>query len=595
MSKFKQEQEQLSIALGHIEDNVLEDNGLVKSEVGGILIKAETSPEDGQVKLKKVVKKEKTKPRISFEENPRNVGDSNLFKRKEKLLPDAFLKDIRVNDSLVADILRVRGNTMSMFGTLRKNKYDEGIEVDVKQEFIEHISSDQMPKINERISQFKKFLINCGNVDGMKQKDKMNLSTFMDLQTKNGLTFGRYATEFVWQDGKVSYFRPTDAATIYRVFRKGEQDGPTRDQARYELERMVGEKVDISRFDSDEYAFVQVIDNIKQQAYTDKEMDVFNMYPSTDIEHRGYPVTPLDTVVSSVTTHMNIITYNRLYFQNGRAAKGFMVLKSDESNQGMLDDMKRHYNDSVNGVQNSFRTPIIGIGQEDSVTWVPTMTNAGDGEFQFLYDQVARNILSAFAISPSEVSGFSYLDKGTSQQSLSESSNEFKLTAARDGGLRPLVMKMQSWFNDILFPLLDPELAQLCTISLSGLDAKTQEQESIQLQQDMPIHYNYDNVLHQVDKKLVGDSMGGKFPFNERYQNVINNNQTAGEVIGHFYNDPSAIVDPVLNYRRDPLFYQHMQLLQQANPAAFAAYFATNPSKKDSLLWLLADMLEAEE
>ena len=593
MSKFKKEQEELSLALGHIEDNILSDNGLEKSETGSFLVKAE--PEKGSVELKKVVKKEKTKPRISFVENPRNVGEQNLFKRKEKLLPDSFLKDIRVNDSLVADILRVRGNTMSMFGTLRKNKYDEGLEVEVKEEFIEHISSDQMPKINERISQFKKFLINCGNTEGMKQIDRMNLSTFMDLQTKNGLTFGRFATEFRWQDGKVSYFRPTDAATVYRVNKKGELEGPVRDQARMELERMLGEKIDISRYDSDEYAYLQVIDNVKQQAYTDKEMDVFNMYPSTDIEHRGYPVTPLDTVVSSVTTHMNIITYNRLYFQNGRAAKGFMVINSDESNQGMLDDMKRHYNDSVNGVQNSFRTPIIGIGLEDKVSWVPTMSSSGDGEFQFLYDQVARNILSAFAISPSEVSGFGYLDKGTSQQGLSEASNEFKLTAARDGGLRPLIMKMQAWFNDVLFPLLDPELAQLCTISLSGLDAKTQEQESVQLTQDMPLHYNYDNVLHQVSKKLVGDSLGGKFPFNERYQNIINNNQTAGDIIGHFYNDPSAFVDPVLNYRRDPMFMQHLQMLQQANPAAFAAYFATNTEKQKTLQWLVADMLEAEE
>lgn len=578
-------QEQLAVALTNLSDEILEAQGLEKSEEQG-----------GAIVKKKIEKKEKAKPRISFSENPRAAGDvANLYKRKDKLLPDTFIKEIRVNASLVADILRVRGNQLSMFGSIRKNKYDEGVDVEVRKEFIEHITSDQMPKINERIMQFKKKLLTCGNTEGMKQFDKMSLSQFLDLQTKNGLSFGRFATEFVWQDKEqkvLSYFRPADAATIYRAIKKGEHEGYLREQAKSDIARTTGEQVDISRNDEEEYAYVQVIDGIKQQAYTDREMDVFNLFPSTDIEHKGYPVTPLDTVVASVTTHINIVTYNRLYFQNGRAAKGFLVVQSDESNQAMLDDMKRHYNDSVNGVQNSFRTPVMGVGQNDKVSWVPTMTNSGDGEFQFLYDQVARSIISSFAISPAELSGYGYLDRGTGQQSLSESSNEFKLTASRDAGLRPLIMKMQAWFNDILFPLMDPELSQLCTISLSGLDAKTQEQESIQLQQDMPLHYCYDNVLHQVGKKNVGESLGGKFPFNERYQNVINNNSSVGEIIGRFYNDPSAFVDPTLNYRRDPMFWQNLQMLQQANPAAFQAFFSSNKDKLKTLQWLVADMLE---
>lgn len=580
---MKKDQENLGVALGNIREEILEAQGLEKSE-----------DSSGAIIKKKSDKKEKVKPRISFVENPRQAGDfSGLFKRKDKLLPDAFIKEIRVNASLVADILRVRGNQISLFGSLRKNKHDEGIEVEVKKEFIEHITSDQMPKINERINEFKKRLMTCGDTTGMKNTEKMSLSTFLYLQTQNGLSFGRYATEFVYgPDNKMSYFRPTDAETVYRTVKKGEQEGYLRDQARIDIKNLLGDNVDISRYDNDEYAYVQAIDGVKQQAYTDKEMDVYNLYPSTDIEHKGYPVTPLDTVVASVTTHINIVTYNRLYFQNGRAAKGFLVVQSDESSQSMLDDMKRHYNDSVNGVQNSFRTPVMGVGQNDKVNWVPTMTNSGDGEFQFLYDQVSRSIISAFAISPDELSGYGYLSRGTSQQSMSEGSNEYKLTASRDAGLRPLIMRIQAWFNDVLFPIMDPELAQLCTISLSGLDAKTQEQEAIQLQQDMPLHYNYDNVLHQVGKKLVGESLGGKFPFNERYQNVINNNNSVGEIIGRFYNDPSAFVDPVLNYRRDPIFLQHLQMLQMANPAAFQAYFATNKDKLKTLQWLVADMLE---
>jgi hypothetical protein len=63
---------------------------------------------------------------------------------------------------------------------------------------------------------------------------------------------------------------------------------------------------------------------------------VHNFYQVTDVELDGYPVTPLDTMISAVTTHINITTHNKLYFQSGRASRGMLVIKSDDVDETVV-------------------------------------------------------------------------------------------------------------------------------------------------------------------------------------------------------------------------------------------------------------------
>jgi hypothetical protein len=81
---------------------------------------------------------------------------------------------------------------------------------------------------------------------------------------------------------------------------------------------------------------VQVIDNKPVQAFTSKECLVHNFYPVTHVELDGYPLTPLDTIISAVTTHINITTHNKLYFQTGRATRGMLVIQSDDMDEGVI-------------------------------------------------------------------------------------------------------------------------------------------------------------------------------------------------------------------------------------------------------------------
>jgi len=551
----------------------------------------------------------KKAPRLAFTENPAPTDNYlGLYKSKRRLLPDEVLKQIRLQDHLVASILRARGSTMSLFGHLRKDRFDVGVELSLKQEFYDVLTPEQYEKVTERMKKVERLILNCGHTAGLEHHDKMTLAQFMDIQTQNGLNFARFGTEIIYdreaepdEDGNYPFhrFRPVDVGTIYKTVRKGEYIGNTlRETAMKMLESITGDKpkIDLQKLKEDKYAWLQVIDGTPRQAFTHREMLVYNLFPCTDIEMNGYPVSPIDTAVSSITTHISIDAYKKLYFQNGRATKGMLVIKSDEVDESVLNNIKLQFNASVNNVANSFRTPIFGLGKEDDIDWLPF---AGEGlqdrEFEFMYDQIARNIMSVFSMSPDELPGYSHLSRGTNSQTLSESNNEFKLTAARDTGLRPLIAKFQTFFNQLLFPLIDPLLAKICEIKFCGIDAQSKEQESTRLQQDMSTHMSYDEVLNAVDKDAVGEMMGGLVPFNERYQLILDKYKNVGEIMGTFLGDASAMVDPLLRYKRDPFFLQWLQLVAQVNPAAAQAYFLPRPFAMDILKMVVADSLEEED
>lgn len=543
--------------------------------------------------------KKKGVPRLAFSEDPMQMDQyAGIYKLKRGLLPFNVQKQIRTQNFLVAAILRARGNTLSMMGHMRKDRFDVGIEINIKPEFKDHIEPEQMVKIQERIERFTQLLINCGRTDGLREEDKMTLPEFLDIQTRNGLTFGQFATEMVYSDveeRELHRFRPVDAGTIYRSVKKGESAENIRRSSLKALEQVTGVKIDHGMLEKDEYAWVQVVAGMPKQAFTSNELIVYNLYPSSDIEHNGYPVTPLDTAMTSVTTHMSIEIYNKLYFQNGRAAKGMLVINSDEIDQSVIEDIKQQFNASINNVTNSFRTPIFGVSKEDQVQWMQTTPNKKDGEFEFLFDQTTRNILAAFNMSPDELPGFTHLSKGTNQQGLAEANNEFKLIAARDTGIRPLILKIQDFLNEKLFPLIDQELSQLCNIVLAGFDSETKEQESNRLLRDMPVHYTYDEVVEEVDKEQVGPHMMGDVPFNERYRQTIDAYANVGDFIGHFADSPAAMVDPILKYKRDQFFFQWLEVAAQYAPETVQAYFATRGDAMDVLKLYLDDYLNEDD
>lgn len=508
--------------------------------------------------------------RIAFERDPtQNNEYAAIYQQKVRLIPDYLLKRISIQDDLVAAILNARSNHVAPFGRPRPDRFSNGFEVKPKDGILDKATKEEKDELNKRIADFEKILYTCGKTSNVKEEDRMTLPKFLAMQTRNGLCLGRFATEFIYAEDENNEkgfhsFRPIDAGTIYRAAPYKTSVQSVRDQARKLLEQMLNEKFEAEKQENDEYAWIQVIDGKPVQAFTSDECKVHNCYPVTDIELRGYPLTPLDTVIAAVTTHINITTHNKLFFQSGRAARGMVVIQSDDADPKTVAAIRQQFNANINNVQNSWRMPVFSVPKDSNVQFQAIETQGRDMEFQYLSDTNARVILSAFQMSPEELPGYAHLSRGTNNQALSESNNEYQLEAHRDVGIRPLLSHFEDFLNNIVFPKLDPKLAELCEIKLVGLDAETAEKESVRLSQDAPIHMTYDEILTKVEKDPIGKEFGGEFPLNPQYQMILDKYLTVGMIVEKFFGVQNAAKDPSLQYIRDPFWFQFQQLQMQA-------------------------------
>lgn len=508
--------------------------------------------------------------RIAFEQDPALVNARGLWKRKSQWqVPDHVIKRIAITDDLIASIVAVRSNHLSVFGNELQDRFAMGFRIEPNRGVSEDWSPEKKESIQARIKKASRILGSCGHDEGVDQDQRMSLSNFLYQQTRNGILFGRFATEITYvKDGGRNVFhsfRPVDASTVFAATpREGQQGEAIRERAFNYLQQLSNEELVPEAPAARDWAWFQVINDRAVQAFTPDELIVHDLYPTTDVELMGYPITPIDTCIAAVTTHLNITTHNKLYFQNGRAARGMIVFQSDDVDQSVIDSVRQHFQATANSVSNSFRVPIIGVGQQDKVAWQPIEAQGGrDMEFQYLSDANARTIMSAFQMSPEEIPGYQHLARGTNSQTLSESSSEYKLEAARDIGIRPLMAHFQGFLNARILPLIDKELAQLCTLKFYGLDSENEEKELTMLEKAMPQHGTYDEWLERVEKDPIGKEFGGEFPLNPAYQQILYTNFTVADIKAHFFGDQKAKEDPTLQYIRDPFWFQWQQLLMQ--------------------------------
>lgn len=508
--------------------------------------------------------------RLAFETNPQtNNTYQALYRRKLRLLPDELLKRIAIQDDLIAAIVNTRSQMVSAFGRPQPDRFSTGFKIEAEPGLVEGLNPEGKKALQDQIERAETILLTCGQTRGWKDFEDLSFSSFLFQQARNAVVFGRCATEVVHiQNGagdKVFHsFRPIDAGTIYRAAPLKTAAQSVRDTALSILSQIKNKKLKPENFVNDEYTWVQVIEGRPMQAFTSDECLVHNFYPITDIELDGYPLTPLDTVITAVTTHINIGTHNKLYFQSGRAARGMLVFKSDDVDDRIIDPIRQQFQANINGVGNAWRMPIFGIGTDDEVTWSPIDNSSRDMEFQYLSDTNARVILSAFQMSPEELPGYAHLSRGTNNQAMSESNNEYKLEAHRDVGIRPLIAQLQNHINAKLLPLIDPDLAKKASVKFVGLDVDTAEKESARLQQDMAVHMTYDEVLDKVEKDAIGKRFGGQFPLNPQFQQVIQSYLTFGEIQERFFDVEGASKDPAKQFYQNEMWFNWYQLQQAA-------------------------------
>jgi hypothetical protein len=480
-------------------------------------------------------------------------------------ISNLILKLISRRDPIVSTILHTRATQAASFCRLPSNRFDTGIEIKPRDGVTDGSEAE--------IKEIEEFILNTGSLDNRSKEDLMTLDQAAYALVFDMLTYGHCAIEKVHDmEGKLFAFLPLPAETIYYANKKLIDKNTiqnTIEAYKEAYQKMNG--VDLGQdFESPEheYTWLQVINGKVVEGFSASELVFAKFVLQTDIDLNGYSIGPLERAISMVTSHLQIENHQKMFFTHGVASKGLLVIQGDVTPNQMR-TLQAQWTQQTTGPQTAWRTPVLGGIK--GVQWQPLTATNRDMEYAAYQDHVIRTMHSCFAIDPEET-GFGYLSKGVEQRSLSESSNEWKITASRDRGLRPLLNRLEQIINEDVLPAWNQEYADKYQFCFVGLDAETRTEEIQRLQNEVQLHTTLDEARKQADLQPM--EVGGGLILNALLLQTLQANMYKGEFMEKFLNVKGAASRPDLQYVPDQFWFQQqqmqMQMLQQQAQAEAA-------------------------
>lgn len=362
----------------------------------------------------------------------------------------------------------------------------------------------------QRIKELEDFIARCGakdpNPHNIYHRD--SFEDFLRKIVRDSLVLDQACAEVVPDRRGIPYeFLAVDASTI-RIAAKDMPFGP---DETYKYRPSV---VDNSRYETDMkhpfktmqlYAqdpkerpdYVQVINGQIENTFTRDELIFGVRNPRSDIYVQGYGYSEIESLITIITAHLNAEEYNKKIFSNGAAPKGLLNFKGDNFTPEQLEGFKREWKANMEGVQNSHRTVILQ--NELGIEWTPLTPTNQEMEYGKWLEYCIKIISAVFMIDPEELH-FS-LSGGVSQTPLFESSNEWKLKASRDKGLKPLLRFIAKLINDHIIAKIDDNY----TFDFIGLDELTEQEKQEMRKEQVTTYMTLNEIRKREDLPEVKD------------------------------------------------------------------------------------------
>lgn len=456
----------------------------------------------------------------SLTEDPLAVQYSMGYKDRKYSLTYDVLKQIVQNLSIISAIINTRVHQVASFAVPYRNSKSLGF-------VVKHKDPGKLTTKGERemIKDLERFIYNAGadkpNPFNNHMVRRDDFETFLKKIVRDSLMYDQACAEVIPDKAGLPYeFMAVDASTI-RIATAG--DGVYGPNDTWHSRPLVADERNLSarqnpfqtlklyeKNPDDRPAFVQVINGQIQNVYTREELIFGVRNPRTDIYIQGYGWGELEQLITIITSHLYAEEYNRRFFMQGSAPKGILSLKGDAMTADQLEGFKRQWHANLEGVENSWRTPIIQT--EQGVDWIALNQSNRDMEYGQWLEYLIKVSCGVFLIDPSELN-FD-LHGGVSQTPLFESSQEWKLKASRDRGLRPLLRFIAKLINDNIIAKIDDHFV----FDFVGLD-ELSETEKHQLRQEQVASYMTLNEIRRAED--LPDVDGGDMVLNPSYLQAL--------------------------------------------------------------------------
>lgn len=496
------------------------------------------------------------------------VSNNYNYKTKLSRITNRTLKEVSLRDWLISSIIQCRVDTAARFSRPEHRRHEMGFRF-IKRD----VHADYTDIERDEIAMLEDFIYHCGRREGVPAEDKILFGEFLKLTVRDAITFGHVAIEKVkTRGGGLHRFRPRPAESVYLVNKQlpkavVEADAKASKKL-YEPQSDNDPRIDqeVNEQKHDFVKYIQVsYDNRPLATFGDEDM-IFKLFnPQNFIDSRGYCFSPLELAIITIRSHLDVENFNANFFTHGYASKGILHLKGTVTQQ-QLANFRRSFYNSITGVQNAWRTPIVA-GLEE-VQWVPISASAREMEYINFNNHLMRILCTQFQIDPMEL-GLDYLVSSNGRANMQQASSEYKVNFSRERGLLPLLTFIEDLINCDIIPGIDKDLAAKYKFVFTGYTDETPQTEIAQLQAEISVYKSMNDVLRQAQKDPIKEKIAD-LPLSAAFWALVEKNYTRGEIREKFLGDTGASGRKELQYiPGDPGF------------AAWSQFLATLVSQKD--------------
>ena len=400
---------------------------------------------------------------------------------------------------IINSIIKTRKNQVADFAEPQENKYSTGFVIRKKPKGgVEQKMDNKDKKIAFAITDF---ILKGGNTSQWGYDD---FDTFIRKIVEDSLVYDQMTFECVRnRRGQLESFIATDAATFRMADSYFDKDYDNVFFQRHGA-NVWKDRSDFGPKVHGYYpAYVQVYQNMKVNEFYPWELCFGIRNPSTSIWANGYGCSELEELINVVTSMLWSDEYNRRFFSQGSAPKGFFRVKGT-NNEAALQQFKQQWQSMITGVMQSWKTPVI----EADVDWIDLQKNNRDMEYSSWIEYLIKIACAVYSIDPSEI-GWD-ISRSNGNGGLFEGSQEQRLKHSKDKGLYPLLKFLQRKLNKYIIEQINPDY-ELVFVGLNGL---TIEEE---LKMDIDKVNSFMTVNEAREKYEMKPLEGGDAPNNSAF------------------------------------------------------------------------------
>lgn len=422
-----------------IERNLLIEKGLTSTDPLEIL------------RTKKFLEKNNSRKQVdtikSFLYNPdiTSLNNDNYRVPVKKVSYDTLKKMART--PIIRTVIGTRVDQVAGFSEPTNNEQEKGWMVRRKKSLFDE-KGELSSQEKKTIQAITKFICEGGTVD-----NKWSFESFEEYLrqiTYDSLTIDQICMENVYsRSHKLVQYYPVDGSTIRLV------DDSNEERLSQYTEMVNGYWP----------KYVQIWQDQVYNFYYPWEMTFGVRNKVTDINTNGYGISELEDLINIVTWLLFGMQYNGNFFSQGSNPKGFFSIEGNVSSNA-LNDFKQMWRNTIAGVDNSHKVPVIESGSA-KVNWIDMQASNKDMEFDNWLDFLIVVACCVFRIDPTEC-GFN-LQKAS--QIFGQDGQKARLKHSQTKGLTPILKLIQRLFTRYIVEPLDENYEFVFT----GVEVEDQE------------------------------------------------------------------------------------------------------------------------